>query len=121
MLDEASGPGDAGDPGRVAHHRIETAQLRRSPRYAIFFVLGAALGILAALVLTFAFDGTAEKSAATQVLYSSSQVFGFLCLVCIPIGLALGGLVALILDRRLARRMREVRVDHEHVEADSDG
>ncbi|MBN9215231.1 MAG: potassium transporter Trk [Microbacterium sp. SCN 70-200] len=99
-------------------HHIESAQLRRSPRYAIFFVLGAALGILAALILTFAFDGTAEKSPSTQVLYSTSQVFGFLCLVCIPIGLALGGVVALILDRRFARRAREVRVDHERIEVD---
>lgn len=107
------------DNGRMTEstrHSIETAQVRRSPRYAIFFALGAALGILVALILTFAFDGTAEKSPATQVLYSSSQVFGFLCLACIPIGLALGGLVALLLDRRFARRTREVRVDHERVE-----
>ena len=50
-----------------AQHQIETAHVRRSPRYAIFFVLGAILGILAALILTFAFDGTEEKSASTQV------------------------------------------------------
>ena len=92
--------------------------MRRSPRYAIFFVLGAILGILAALILTFAFDGTEEKSASTQVIYSTSQVFGFLCLVCIPIGMAVLGAVALILDRRLSRRQHEVRVDHERVEVD---
>jgi len=92
-------------------HHIESAQLRRSPRYAIFFVLGAALGILAALILTFAFDGTAEKSPSTQVLYSTSQVFGFLCLVCIPIGLALGGVVAPVRAPRArgARRPRAHR------------
>lgn len=101
-----------------AEHRIETAHVRRSPRYAIFFVVGAILGILAALVLTFAFDGTQQKSPSTQVLYSTSQVFGFLCLVCIPIGMAVLGAVALILDRRLSRRQHEVRVDHERVEID---
>lgn len=101
-----------------AEHRIETAHVRRSPRYAIFFVVGAILGILAALILTFAFDGTQQKSPSTQVLYSTSQVFGFLCLVCIPIGMAVLGAVALILDRRLSRRQYEVRVDHERVEID---
>ncbi|WP_279071873.1 potassium transporter Trk [Microbacterium lacticum] len=101
-----------------AQHQIETAHVRRSPRYAIFFVLGAILGILAALILTFAFDGTEEKSASTQVIYSTSQVFGFLCLVCIPIGMAVLGAVALILDRRLSRRQHEVRVDHKRVEVD---
>ena len=101
-----------------AQHQIETAHVRRSPRDAIFFVLGAGLGILTALILTFAFDGTADKSPSTQVLYSSSQVFGFLCLVCIPIGMAVLGVVALILDRRMSRRQHEVRVDHERVEVD---
>ena len=104
------------EPVEHAVHRIETARVRRSPRYAIFCVAGAALGILAAIILTFAFDGTAEASASTSVTYSTSQVFGFLSLVCIPIGLAVGAVVALVLDRSLARRTREVRIDHERVE-----
>ena len=74
------------------------------------------LGILAALILTFAFDGTAQQSPSTQVTYSTSQVFGFLSLVCIPIGLAVGAAVALVLDRVLSRRTRDVRIDHERVE-----
>ena len=51
------------EPVEHAVHRIETARVRRSPRYAIFCVAGAALGILAALILTFAFDGTAEAGS----------------------------------------------------------
>lgn len=98
-------------------HRIETATVRRSPRYAIFFAAGAAVGILVALILTFAFDGTAQKSPTTDVMYSASQVFGFLCLVCIPVGMALAGGLALLLDRRLARRTHDVRIDHERTEA----
>lgn len=101
----------------VAHteHHAEAARVRRSPRYAVFCVTGAALGIIAALILTFAFDGTSEKSASTQVLYSTSQVFGFLALICVTIGIALGGVVALLIDRRLARRTHEVRIDRETV------
>jgi len=96
-----------------AEHRIETAQVRRSPRYTVFLVAGAALGILVALVLTFAFDGSDNESATTGVTYSTTQVFGFVCLFAIPIGVAIGGIVALILDRMLARRAHEVRVDRE--------
>ncbi|MGB4779998.1 potassium transporter Trk [Microbacterium sp.] len=94
-----------------AEHHLETARLRRSPRYGVFLAAGAALGILVALILTFAFDGTDEPSAVTGAAYSSGQVFGFLCLFGIPLGLALGGAVALILDRTVGRRTRDVRVD----------
>ena len=67
-------------------HHLETVQLRRSPRYGVFLAAGAALGILAALILTFAFHGTDQASASTGVEYSSTQVFGFLCLFGIPVG-----------------------------------
>ena len=96
-------------------HHLETVQLRRSPRYGVFLAAGAALGILVALILTFAFHGTDQASASTGVEYSSTQVFGFLCLFGIPVGLALGGAVALLLDRTVGRRTRDVRVDVEHV------
>lgn len=113
------GVGAGWDNGVVTpstEHRIETAMVRRSPRYGIFLVLGAALGIVAALVLTFAFDGSAQKSPSTQAQYSLTQVFGFLCLVAIPVGMALMAVVALLLDRRFARRAREVQVDHERID-----
>lgn len=100
----------------TAQHRIEIAHVRRSPRYAMFFLVGAVVGALTALALTFGFDGTVGESATTQAQYSVGQVFGFLSLVCIPIGIALFGAVALIFDRRMSRRMREVRVDHERVD-----
>ena len=122
-MTEPAGDRTESAAARGAHESVarttaqtETARVRRSPRYGVFFVLGAGVGILAALILTFVFDGTAEKSPTTQVLYSTSQVFGFLSLVCIPVGIAVGAVVALILDRALARRTREVRVDHERVD-----
>lgn len=99
-----------------AQHRIETAHVRRSPRYTMFFLVGAILGALTALALTFGFHGSEQASPTTQAQYSVSQVFGFLCLVCIPVGMALLGAVALIIDRRMSRRAREVRIDHERVQ-----
>jgi MFS family permease len=97
------------------HDHVETVRVRRAPKIAVFLVLGAALGILAALILTFAFNGTADASPNTGFEYSQGQVFGFLLLGCVPVGIALGGLVALILDRRSRRRMREIAVDHSSI------
>ncbi|MFT4213306.1 MAG: potassium transporter Trk [Microbacterium sp.] len=101
-------------------HRLQTAHVRRSPRYAAFLLVGAGVGVLTAMILTFAFDGTADPSTNTGVSYSSGQVFGFLCLVCIPIGLALSGGLALLFDRILSRRIRDVRIDRETVTSHTD-
>ena len=102
----------------VEHH-IETARLRRAPRYGVFFGIGAVLGILTAFVLTF-FVGGDAASPATGAVYAPEQVFGFLSLVFIPVGLALGGAVALLLDRASSRRSREVRIDRETVQREFD-
>lgn len=103
-----------------AGHRIELAHLRRSPRYGVFLAVGAGAGILAALILTFAFQVEDSTSITTGVSYSTTQIFGFLCLIAVPIGMAVSAGVALIFDRVLARRTRDVRVSHDviHVAAE---
>lgn len=98
-----------------ATHHIESARLRRSPRYGVFLALGVAIGVIAALILTFAVGGAEQTSESTGVSYTTTQVFGFLCLFCIPIGMALSAGAALIFDRVLSRRAREVRVSHDTV------
>ena len=95
-------------------------RVRRAPKFSVFMVVGAALGVIVAMILTFGFDGSTEQSPNTGLVYSQGQVFGFLLLVCIPIGLALAAIVALIFDRRSRRRTREVAVDHESVQVDDD-
>ncbi len=116
MADQPTPP-QLPDPG-ASHHeliedRFETATLRRSPKYSVFLLLGAALGLIVAMILTFSFEGTGESS--TGMVYSQGQIFGFLLLLCVPIGVALLGLVALILDRTIGRRSRQVAVDRESV------
>lgn len=98
---------------------IESAELRRTPRFATFFAVGAALGILVALVLTFAF-GDGQVSETTGARYSQSQVFGFLLLWCVPAGVALGAIVALVFDRALGKKHRTVRIERERVEGSED-
>lgn len=84
----------------VAH---ETLQVRRAPRITRFLAIGAVVGILVALILTVAFPENDD--------YDRGQVFGFLLLFCGVIGLGLGALTALILDRRAARRSVTVVAD----------
>ena len=67
------------DNGRMPEHsqdHIETVSVRRAPKISVFLVLGAALGVLVAMILTFAFNGTAEASPNTGMEYSQGQVFG---------------------------------------------
>ena len=115
MADQAPPPEE---PVARVEDRIESVRVRRAPKISVFLVLGAGLGILVALILTFAFDGSGDKSPNTGLIYSQGQVFGFLALICVAAGVVLGAVVALILDRRSSRRAREVQADHSSVHTD---
>jgi H+/Cl- antiporter ClcA len=91
---------------------VERVRMRRAPKFSVFLLAGAAVGVLVAMIVTFAFSGTDDVSPNTGLVYTQGQVFGFMLLVCIPVGLALAGILALILDRRSAGRTKDVIVDH---------
>lgn len=88
------------------------ARVRRVPRYGVFMALGAGLGAVVALILTFTGDGGPTSSGVT---YSTGQVLGFAMLYLIPIGIALGAVVAIVLERLTRKNDRLVRVDHERI------
>lgn len=89
----------------------DTVTVRRAPRYGTFIALGAVVGAVVALILTFTFSG--EPAIEGELIeFDKGQVFGFLLLVCATIGAALGAVVALIIDRTTARRARTVTVEH---------
>lgn len=91
-------------------------QTRRAPKYGVFAALGVMVGIVAAMILSTVFDGTQDASRYTEVQYSSSQAFGFILLWCVPAGILLGMLVALVLDRTVGRRFTETRATREVVD-----
>ncbi|MGN7797482.1 hypothetical protein [Leifsonia sp. 22587] len=78
-------------------------RVRRSPRYFRFMITGAVLFAIVALILTFAFP--------ENPTYDRGSVFGFLLAICVTVGVAVGAVVALILDRTTARRARSVQAD----------
>ena len=89
----------------------DTVMVRRAPRFGRFIILGAILGAIVALILTFAFDGQAPENELVQ--FDKGQVFGFLLLICGAVGVGLGAVVALIIDRVLARRAEAGIAEHE--------
>ncbi|AZH77397.1 potassium transporter Trk [Microbacterium sp. Y-01] len=89
------------------------ATVRRVPRYGVLMGIGVVVGIIAAAILTW--TGSFEESQALDVVYPPGQVFGFLLLWTVPIGLALGGVVGLVLERVARRHDRVVQVDRETV------
>lgn len=72
-----------------------TVTVHRSPRYFSFMIVGAVLGAILALVLTVVFPENDR--------FEQSQVFGFLLLGGVVFGVAVGCVVALILDRAIGR------------------
>ena len=81
--------------------------IRRAPRIGVFLIFGAMLGALVTLVLTSLFEPDPKVGFLAT--------FAYFCLYGIPAGLALGGLVALVLDRLSTRRARTVTVAHDEV------
>ena len=108
--------GEAADPSEtIVEDRIERVRVRRAPKFSMFVSVGAVVGLLTALALTYGYDGTANQSANTGMVYSQGQVFGFLTLICVAVGVAVFATLAIVLDRRSSRRTREVTVDRETV------
>jgi len=77
--------------------------VHRSPRYFSFMIVGAVVGAIAAFVLTFALPQNPD--------YDAAQVFGFLLLGGVVVGVALGSIVALIVDRVIGRKSATVVAD----------
>jgi uncharacterized membrane protein YdjX (TVP38/TMEM64 family) len=90
----------------------DSVTVRRAPRYGRFITLGALVGAVVALILTFAFSGQ-PATPELELGFDKGQVFGFLLLLCGVIGAALGAVIALLIDRASLRRARSVTVEHE--------
>jgi hypothetical protein len=81
----------------------DTLVVRRSPKYVNFMIVGAVIGGFLALLLTVIFPQNPE--------FDPAQVFGFLLLGGVTIGVAVSCVVAIILDRIVGRSATTVVVD----------
>ena len=92
--------------------------VRRSPRYGRFLLVGAIVGVIVALFAATFTQPTAEEVAGPTLTYSFGAVFGFGAPLFGSIGALLAGLLALLLDRIVGRRVRPYTAEHEHVAYD---
>ena len=79
-----------------------SVRIRRAPRFSVFLVLGALVGILVALILTASFP--IDPRVGFGAVFGYFAIYGFVG------GLLVGAVVALILDRVLSRRAKSVAV-----------
>lgn len=106
------GVSDQPDPARTSSESRAAVSVRRAPRYFRFMAVGAAVGVLVSIALTFSFP--------EQEDFSRLQVLGFTGLFIVAVAVALGALVAIAIDRASRRRARTVeaqRVEEHDVEA----
>lgn len=88
----------------------EQVVVRRSPKFLAFMLAGIIVGIVAALILTFAFPNDSE--------FTLTQIFGFMMLITGSIGGTLGLVFALIFDRYYSRHVSTVTAEKTEVTSD---
>lgn len=93
----AQNPGEEG-PELVETVTQEDVLVRSTPRYWRFMLLGAIVFAIVALVVTY--------SRPEQAGYDRNVVFGFVLLVAVAVGIALGAVAALIAERITRRTER---------------
>ena len=87
---------------------VDQVTVRRAPKYPAFLIVGGGIGAAVTFILTslFPFDPTVGFGAS----------FAYFCLFGVPVGVVLGALLAIILDRRATKRARQVGVEIERGE-----
>jgi len=85
--------------------------IRRAPKYGPFMIVGGGIGAIVTFVLTMSFP--ADPSVGVGALFGYFSLFG------IPAGVAVGAVVALLLDRSSRRRSTAATVEHETVEPEA--
>jgi hypothetical protein len=75
-------------------------RIRRAPKFSVFIILGAVIGVLATLVLTSLFP--ADPSVGFGPLFGYFAIYG------VTAGVLVGAIVALIADRVSSRRAKTV-------------
>jgi hypothetical protein len=89
----------------MSEQPVETTEvtIRRAPKVPVFLILGGALGATVTLVLTML------QPADPNVGYPA--LFGYFLLYGLPAGVALGGIVAVVLDVVSRRTTRTVTAE----------
>lgn len=86
----------------------DTVTVRRAPKFGAFMIVGGVLGVLVTLVVTSLFP--VDEKVGFLALFAYFALFGLV------IGVVVGGIIALILDRVGRRRARSAQAERTTVE-----
>lgn len=87
---------------KAGDDRERRVRIRRAPKFSVFLVLGALVGVFVSLVLTASFP--IDPKVGFGPTFGYFAIYGFIG------GILLGCIVALIFDRVLSRRGKIVSV-----------
>jgi hypothetical protein len=107
----SAGAAESAEPALVSSMESGEVRIRRAPKYGPFLIIGGGIGATVTFILTMAFP--------VDPAVGFGALFGYFSLFGIPVGVALGALVALTFDRVSLRRSRAATVEHETVEPES--
>ncbi|HEY5178226.1 MAG TPA: hypothetical protein VIJ07_00370 [Dermatophilaceae bacterium] len=85
-MSQQPGGGPVGGSGK------DPSTVRRSPRFTAFLVTGGVIGLLIGVFLSLL--------GHPDTRYDASAALGFLGLICALLGVLVGGVIAVLLDRR---------------------
>ncbi|WP_413318227.1 hypothetical protein AA0Z99_13515 [Agrococcus sp. 1P02AA] len=109
--DSAAAP-DGDRASRARRHDVEV-RVRRSPRYGTFMAIGAVLGAVAAWVTAMVMPTPVDEMGR---VVDTTAVIGLVVVGGFVVGAGLGGLVAVIIDRSLAKRSTTLVAEQTDVE-----
>lgn len=113
MSDPVTPAAEASEPGGEQYR----AAVRRAPKLAVFLGLGGVLGAIVAFILT-AVHGAGSTQPDGSAISDNGLWIAVVFFFSIGIGVAVGAIVALILDRASHRRVAIVTVERGVVEAE---
>jgi membrane associated rhomboid family serine protease len=87
-------------------------QIRRAPRFSVFLILGAVIGVIAAFVVT--------SISPDDAKISFGAVFGYSAIFGVTAGVLLAAIIALIVDRRSSRRAKTVTATIDRLQPEFD-
>ena len=84
----------------MAKNKTQELSIRRAPKYLTFIILGAVVGIITGFILN-----------AVSAQNTGAPILGYLVVFCSGLGVGLGVIVALVLDRVLRRKTKVVKAE----------
>ena len=108
----AGGPTPAREeaPAREEVTDRDEVTVRRAPKVPVFLAMGALAGLVVASVVTIAFP--------FQVGEGAGSTLGYMALWGVVVGMLVGGVVAIVLDRRASARARRFSAERRRAEAE---